>query len=167
MEIVGTSGTAEAIRYWLPRVKPLGHGPDNGDRRAFDYSLKRLKLKREVHLFVFLDHEIEKHQIFKEGLAAGLLQTGACWFPTPATARVYLKAVQSAQKEVIPPFGNLRDNESAFVVAIQKIADGEREAGLKILQALCDHIERTGEQKSLVWLMPTIQATLGKFGTPL
>jgi hypothetical protein len=170
-QIAGTTGTAEAVRHWIPMVQPLGYGPATGEQSLLwrswrmllailAYCRERGQLNREVHLFVFFDPELEKHPPFREMLTASLLLTGAYWFPTPATARVYLHTLRGGQMKINPPLGTFRDNERAFAMAMQHMTVGEYAAGLKIFEALGSHIGHTGEPQSRIWLLPAIQAIL-------
>jgi hypothetical protein len=124
------------------------------------YFRERLPLPREVHLFVFFDTEIETHQPFREMLMASMVLTGAYWFPTPATARAYLHALQVGHTESSPPLGTFHDNERAFAMAMKHLTAGEHGAGLKILEALSNHIVRAGEPQSRIWLLPAVQAII-------
>src|SRR5262249_31512960 len=124
------------------------------------YFRERFPLQREVHLFVFFDAEIETHQPFREILTASLVLPGAYWFPTPATARAYLHALRVVPTKTSPTLGTFDDNERAFAMAMQHITAGEHAAGLEILDALYNHIVRTGEQQSRIWLLPTVQAII-------
>jgi hypothetical protein len=170
-EIAGAMGTAHAVQQWLPMVKLLEPGRASGDRSSLWHSWRmvqailayfreRFPSQREVHLFVFFDTEIETHQPFREILTASLVLPGAYWFPTPATARTYLHALRVVPTEISPPLGTFDDNELAFAMAMQHITAGERAAGLEILDALYNHIVRTGEQQSRIWLLPTVQAII-------
>jgi hypothetical protein len=170
-EIAGTTGTAEAVRQWLPMVKPLGPGRASGDhsplwrswrmvQAILAYFHERFPLQREVHLFVFFDAEIETYQPFREMLTASLVLPGAYWFPTPATARAYLHALGVVPTEISPQLGTFHDHEHAFAMAMQHMTAREHAAGLEILDALYNHIIRTGEQQSRIWLLPTVQAII-------
>jgi hypothetical protein len=170
-EIAGTTGTAAAVRQWLPMIRPLGPGPASGEHsplwRAWRmlpallaYVRDRFHLQRELHLFVFFDDELEKHQSFMEMLTASLLRTGAYWFLTPATACAYLQALRVGPTEISPPLGTFHDNERAFALAMQHMTAEEHTAGLKIFEALYQHIVRTGEQQSRIWLLPAVHAII-------
>jgi hypothetical protein len=170
-DIAGTMGTANAVRPWLPMVQLLGPGPASEDHsplgRAWHmllavaaYCRERVQWQREVHLFVFFDAEIETHQPFREMLTASLVLPGAYWFPTPATARAYLHALGVVPTEISPQLGTFHDHERAFAMAMQHMTAREHAAGLEILDALYNHIIRTGEQQSRIWLLPTVQAII-------
>jgi hypothetical protein len=45
-------------------------------------------------------------------------------------------------------------------MAMQHMTAREHAAGLEILDALYNHIIRTGEQQSRIWLLPTVQAII-------
>lgn len=63
-----------------------------------------------------------------------------------------------------PELGLYRDNESAFAIALHKIRQGNRRRGYKILFELKEHIRKTGERKSVTWLLPQVEAELGSPG---
>jgi len=71
--------------------------------------------------------------------------------------------------KIMPDFGDLRENEAAFEVAMASITSGESAWGRSILAALRDHICSTGEQKSLQWILPQVLEILEarKSGTPI
>ncbi len=56
--------------------------------------------------------------------------------------------------------GDLADNLTAFNVALQNIAAGNRAQGLKCLHHLRQHIMEHEELKSLHWLLPAIESRL-------
>lgn len=57
-------------------------------------------------------------------------------------------------------FGNFRDNESAYILALYDIAHGDEQVGQQTLVSLRQHILMTGEAKSVVHLLPLIEAEL-------
>lgn len=156
-DIVGTGHTAAVLRDWLPAVKALAPGPDFGDVEAVQYCRERRAQGRDVHCFVFFDHRIEPHQIFKDMLATSLLKLDVCWFPTPAAARTYLETLRKIHTGSTE-CGDFKDNASLLDVATHKIDTGETAAGLTTLYALCAHITHTREGQSRIWLLPKIRA---------
>jgi len=66
-----------------------------------------------------------------------------------------------------PELGDHYDNRVALDVAEGMIKRGMVKEGLKIVEALHDHIERTNELKSRHWLTPQIEHILTKYQTSL
>jgi hypothetical protein len=161
-DIVSTAHTAAVLRDWLPAVKALAPGPEFGDVEAVQYCRERRAQGRDVHCFVFLDHRLEPHQIFKDMLATALLQLNVCWFPTPMTARIYLETLRESH-ESHPECGDFKDNASVLDVATHKLEAGETEAGLTTLYTLWAHISHTQESQSRTWLVPKIRALLLRY----
>jgi hypothetical protein len=56
----------------------------------------------------------------------------------------------------MPGFGNIHDNEAAFLVAASSINAGDIDTGEQILTQLREHIIQSGEIKSRMWLLPQI-----------
>jgi len=62
-----------------------------------------------------------------------------------------------------PEFGNFNDNATAFSEALHAFEQGEMQRGLHILHGLDQHIQLTGDLKSLVHLLPRVKATLSRY----
>ena len=58
--------------------------------------------------------------------------------------------------KIMPCFGNIHDNEAAFLVAASSINAGDIDGGEQILTQLREHIMQTEEIKSLLWLLPQV-----------
>ena len=67
--------------------------------------------------------------------------------------------------KIMPDFGTVRENETAFDVAVAYITSGDIDWGRSILAQLRDHIWSTGEQKSIQWILPTVLETLEELKT--
>jgi hypothetical protein len=66
----------------------------------------------------------------------------------------------NAHQSPTPDFGNFHDNETAYILALYDIAHGAEQVGQQTLVALRQHIMATGEAKSVVHLLPLIEAKL-------
>jgi len=64
---------------------------------------------------------------------------------------------------MFPDFGNVRDNESAFLIALHEINHGDKAWGHEVLLRLRDHIGRTKETKSVQWILPKVLTALEEF----
>jgi hypothetical protein len=67
---------------------------------------------------------------------------------------------KDATQSPTPDFGNFHDNETAYILALYDIAHGDEQVGQQTLVGLRQHILMTGEAKSVVHLLPLIEAEL-------
>jgi methylglyoxal synthase len=98
-DFAATIVTAKVIKGYLPEVRALGHGPAGGDIEVIQEISGKTGRGQEVHLYAFLDWEVQEHQQIIDALTMAILKGNCVWFPTPAAAGVYLDAIRGAKEQ--------------------------------------------------------------------
>jgi hypothetical protein len=62
-----------------------------------------------------------------------------------------------------PNFGNMRDNATAFSLAMDAIEHGHVAWGRTVLVRLREHLRTTHDVKSIQWILPDVEAALQRF----
>jgi len=62
-----------------------------------------------------------------------------------------------------PNFGNIRDNATAFHLAMDVIEHGHVAWGRAVLARLREHLQTTHDIKSVQWILPDVEAALQRF----
>ena len=101
---VATDGTADVLEKYLPgvEVERRGHGSEGGDDKVVEVAKESTGAGEEVDIYALFDWNIEGHQIAKWNFQVNCLQNNWRWFPTPATADLYLQQVAALEQCPIP-----------------------------------------------------------------